>query len=200
MFANAEDPSSSLRIADLGSARMTSSETGRCSVGDDLAGISPMYSPPEAIPLPGSSPALPGGADAEDDDTFYDGRAYDMYSLSIIMWECWNQSEPELLVPFYRDGDPDFVGAPPFEPTADDPWVTEVLRKTVHGLRPDPAAAAGPLGAMPPALRGLLTRLWDPEPTRRPPASEMKAVLDSAEIKAEIDEQHGLWNRSRCRR
>jgi serine/threonine protein kinase len=158
----------------------------------DLNGISPPYCPPEVIEAMALRTGLQVTGDRRDsfseDESTYDGRSFDIYSLGIIMWECWHQSEPHLTtLGGFTAG-----GTPCFQASAHS-WAEEVLQRTLDGFRPNPASASGPLGEMPLVLIELQTRLWSPDPVDRPSAADIKALLDSERVSLAIDEVHKTW-------
>jgi serine/threonine protein kinase len=200
LFTNPDDLESSLRICDFGTSRITNCETGSCPMFGDLNGISPPYCPPEVIPAmvlnTGLHVDLQGrrSCSFSIDDSTYDGRAFDVYSLGIIMWECWHQQEPELT----KLGNLT-VSTPPSvskRPSSAHSWAEENLQKTLDGHRPNPACANGPLGGMPSALLEIQTRLWHPDPSSRPSAAEIKTLLDSQALATAVGHTQVAWVQS----
>lgn len=201
MFTSPEDPGSTLRLCDFGTAAITDS-SGRCSVDNvTLAGISPIYAPPEAISpralatassvfscttgpltsptvlLPYSPPpAATRAPDASDQSPvvtetfrdrdggqlveyanfsgFYDGTGFDVYSLGMIIWECWHQERPALTVAVPSAPEASSLLAVMAVPS--NSWQLDTLAKTRAGFRPDLDNDAGPFGAMPQPLVLLL--------------------------------------------
>ena len=198
LFAQSDDLKASLRICDFGSARMTGLD-GACPAPEGLVGISPLFAPPEAIDARALAAALrsdrsrweegshvplaargeAGGHALLDDDKSFDGRAFDLYSLGVLLWEVWHQSTPELSVLLFPDSSVDSFRDAAFAAAAED-WTLEVLRRTLLGWRPDPYGAAGPLGPMPAEAAGLLVALGSSSPAARPAAASLMASLNGA--------------------
>jgi len=195
LFAQSDDLKASLRICDFGSSRMTGSE-GSCPAPKSLAGISPLYAPPEAIDAKALAAALKSdqsrreegsrvppaarggtGEHAErDDDKSFDGRAFDLYSLGILLWVVWHQSTPELSTLL----SPDFSRDAAFFAVPAENWTLEVLRRTLLGWRPDPHRGTGPLGSMPAEAAALLVALGSDSPAARPSAAAVMEALTGA--------------------
>ena len=186
LFANPDDLGTSLRVCDFGSARITDSATGKCSMMGDLSGISPAYAPPEVIIGMGLSSSGVRGKDEAGSTRAsvaeYDGRAYDMYSLGIIVWEVWHQIEPDLTKgPGLSTRLSETAGAA-------GRWDDGALTQTAQGYRPDATISSGPLGPMPPVLLELQASLWDQDPKKRPNAAEVKTIIDSEDLLGIINE------------
>lgn len=199
LFANSGDLESSLRLCDFGTSRITDPETGSCPMFGDLNGISPPYCPPEVIPAMASKTGLNVGLERRrssgfsDDGGTYDGRAFDVYSIGIVMWECWHQQEPELTSLDNLIDMPTIAPLRQLSSLSSRSWAEENLQKTLDGYRPDSASVTGPLGSMPSALFELQRRLWHPEPTLRPSASEIKTLFGSPALRKAIDDSHLAW-------
>lgn len=199
LFKNAEDPGSTLRICDFGSSRITDSETGSCPLHTDFDGISPVYAPPEVIrgalqgnlhTSRGSRVDARGSSERAGQKDSYDGRAFDLYSLGVVIWECWHQQLPELV---------EQKSSAPYPACIEDSDLSlEVLKKTVLGWRPDSSLAAGPLGAMPSVLVELVMSLWSDNPTARPSAAHVMGILDSPDVKNSIYERESRWGAARA--
>ena len=202
MFTSSEDPGTTLRFCDFGTAAITDS-SGRCSVDNvTLAGISPIYAPPEAISpralatassvffstsgpltsptaLPPYSPPLNAAThapeasdgnpivtetfrDRDSDQSaenanfsgFYDGTGFDVYSIGMIIWECWHQERPTLTVAAPSTPQASSLLAAMAVPS--NSWQLDTLAKTRAGFRPDLDYDAGPFEAMPQPLALLL--------------------------------------------
>ena len=185
LFANPEDLGTSLRICDFGSARIVDTQTGLCSIqGGDLNGISPLYTPPEV-----AAGLISGG------DVDYDGRAFDIYSLGVIMWECWQHHHPEYSVAHGGGPARSTIPLTTSSQLAFSPQLADVLQKTIRGLRPDAMLSTGPFGSPPRIIADLMTRMWQPDPTLRPDAAGIKVSVDSADTQLSINEKQEAWTR-----
>jgi len=200
LFANKDDLESSLRLCDFGTSRITDPETGLCPMIGDLNGISPPYCPPEVIPAMALKTGLQVGLEKRrssgfsDDGSTYDGRAFDVYSVGIVMWECWHQQEPELTSLDNRILDmPTDAPLRQSSSFSSRSWAEENLQKTLDGYRPDPTCANGPLGSMPSALNDLQASLCQPDPASRPRASVIKTLFGSQAFRRAIDDVHMAW-------
>jgi serine/threonine protein kinase len=110
-----------IRICDWGTARLRAD----CCSTNDFG--TPHFTPPEIMSVDR------GGEGA------YDGRKWDVYSMSVLLWFCW-------------------TGAIPFDGLVHAPAVFDAVQR---GERP-------PLGDVPPRLARLLRRMWDPRAWLRP--------------------------------
>jgi serine/threonine protein kinase len=143
------------------------------------------------------------------DDTHngYDGRAFDMYSLGVIMWECWYQQEPKLMPPpaeknsslgslenIFEENQPSQTQSEAMRQSHHTGYeamerdnIDMMLRKTVDGYRP-PLNINSPFQNMPPMLISLVTRLWSNQPENRPSSSEVRDLINSTQFKEEIQQ------------
>lgn len=193
LFSDPQRPDCSLKLCDFGTARIA--EDGRCSHYTDLGGLSPLYSPPEAINVPNLQSTIseliqpPGFEKAEIvvhdkfDENGYDGRKFDMYSTGMILREMWLKDKPSLV----RNSDLSAQDIPDAS--------LDMLNKTVAGYRPD-LTITGPFGYLSPELMDLTERLWDPIPDRRPTAKEAKEILESDSVRKFIDMKQRTWSGS----
>ena len=134
-----------IRICDWGCAALRAD----CCSTNDFG--TPHFTPPEIMSVDR------GGEGA------YDGRKWDVYSMSVLLWFCW-------------------TGAVPFDGLAHAPAVFEAVQR---GERP-------PLSDVPPRLARLLRRMWDPRAWLRPSmALCYDALRDRSIIEWPVDEGGG---------
>jgi serine/threonine protein kinase len=120
------------------------------------AGSAP-YMPPEGL---ADTPGAQGGDDVR--QRHYDGRAWDIYSLAILLTQMWTGKE------LYRG-----LG------------VFQIVVRVSQGMRPK--LSANPR-EVPPRLREIVSAMWDADRHARPSAEEVLAMLqEGGVLAAQID-------------
>ena len=155
------DDEGSAKLCDLGLSRFqpgigpgATPSVGFTSATMTVGAGSAPYMPPEGL-----------AADSQDRQRQYDGRAWDVYSLSMLLSQMWTRKQ------LYEG-----LG------------VFQIVVRVSQGMRPELATDSR---EVPPRLREIVSSMWDADRHARPSAEEVLTMLRDPALAAQIEACEG---------